>query len=79
MVKMQGHAEGQFSGDLPWENVLPIWKRILEPLSDCSGKGIIIRRKEEEIPSYEEIAKMYWVEKKAPWSSGEQRTEAAFK
>jgi hypothetical protein len=39
------------------------WKRVLEYISDgTTVRGILVKNKEEDIPSYEEIAKEYLME-----------------
>jgi hypothetical protein len=63
LAKMVGRVACHFSGELSWGDVPLNWKRILEHVLDGSGRGLMMKAEEEEIPSYLEIAKTYCAEK----------------
>jgi hypothetical protein len=60
MERMRGHVDSGFSGEMSWDDVSEPWKKILEHVTH--GRGIEIKLKQEEIPSYHEIMVEYMKE-----------------
>jgi hypothetical protein len=61
--KLEGHVASEFSGYLSWVNVPQEWKKVLEYLMNQNEpRGLIIKFREDGIPSYEEVAREYLME-----------------